>query len=324
VAEFTLRPYAGGDEAEIVDCWNRSAPADPITARRFVARVLLDPNFEEDGLIVARDGSGRVVGFVHAVVRHQTLGRQADPDDGWICALMVDPEARGRGLGHELLRRGEDYIRSQGRRRASMSPYAPNYHYPGVEVSTYPEGCRLFETAGYRVTNAPVAMDRSLVDFTLPADVIAVRAGLEREGWRFGPVDDAHVVRLLRFCAAQFSQDWTRALRDALAAGLEPNRLWIATRAGQVYGFAMFGGYDGIGERFGPFGVDADLRGIGLGKVLLYEVLREMKATGLHGAWFLWTGEERPAGHLYRRAGFAVTRRFHVYQRTLTGSAPTA
>lgn len=310
--------YGGGDEAALVECWNRSAPNDPITLARFVTKVLLDANFDEEGLILARGADGRVLGFAHAVVRRQAMGSQTDPDDGWISALMVAPEARHRGAGRELLARSEAFVRSRGRSRVAMSPYAPNYHYPGVEVATYPDGVRLFEGAGYEVMNTPVAMDAPLVDFAIPADVAAVRNSLEAQGWRIAPVEPAYYVRVLRFCGRQFSQDWTRALRDALTAGLDPRRLWIAEKSGEVYAFAMFGGYDGVGERFGPFGVDETLRGLGLGKVLLYAVMQEMKASGLHNAWFLWTGEERPAGHLYKRAGFSVTRRFKVFRKSLT------
>jgi ribosomal protein S18 acetylase RimI-like enzyme len=63
--------------------------------------------------------------------------------------------------------------------------------------------------------------------------------------------------------------------------------------------------------------VDDALRGTGLGKVLLYLTLEAMAARGFHDAWFLWTGEATPAGHLYHRAGFTVTRTFDTYGKTL-------
>ncbi len=65
------------------------------------------------------------------------------------------------------------------------------------------------------------------------------------------------------------------------------------------------------------FFVKPSLRGAGLGKILLYETLDLMRQRGSHGAWFLWTGEESPAGKLYRRAGFTITRRFNVMKKTL-------
>jgi GNAT superfamily N-acetyltransferase len=67
-----------------------------------------------------------------------------------------------------------------------------------------------------------------------------------------------------------------------------------------------------VAERFGPFGVDPNLRRIGLGKVLLYRCLDQMRSRGLHNAWFLWTGLDEPAGHLYARVGFHVSRQFAV------------
>jgi hypothetical protein len=37
-----------------------------------------------------------------------------------------------------------------------------------------------------------------------------------------------------------------------------------------------------------------------------------MRSQGLHNAWFLWTGIEDPAGRLYTRVGFHVSREFAV------------
>jgi GNAT superfamily N-acetyltransferase len=81
----------------------------------------------------------------------------------------------------------------------------------------------------------------------------------------------------------------------------------------------MHGTFDSVDERFGPFGVLEEMRGTGLGKVLLHLVLERMRARRAHSAWFLWTGEQSPAGHLYRRSGFTTTRVFRVMRREATG-----
>ena len=57
-------------------------------------------------------------------------------------------------------------------------------------------------------------------------------------------------------------------------------------------------------------------RGTGLGAVLLDAAMTRMRAEGLRASWFLWTGETGPAARLYGRAGYRVTRRFHVMRRT--------
>jgi hypothetical protein len=43
----------------------------------------------------------------------------------------------------------------------------------------------------------------------------------------------------------------------------------------------------------------------------------ESEQEGIHNLWFLWTGETSPAGQLYLKAGFTVTRKFHVMRREL-------
>ncbi|HHY10340.1 MAG TPA: GNAT family N-acetyltransferase, partial [Firmicutes bacterium] len=100
-----------------------------------------------------------------------------------------------------------------------------------------------------------------------------------------------------------------------------PSRMaWIFVardEMGRIVGFCLHGAYEGIPERFGPFGVGPDQRGQGLGKILLNICLAAMRAQGLHGAWFLWTGETSPAGYLYTATGFEITRQFHVCQKEL-------
>ena len=79
----------------------------------------------------------------------------------------------------------------------------------------------------------------------------------------------------------------------------------------------MYGGYEGIRERFGPFGVDDSEQGKGLGKILLHEALHSMKQRTIQGAWFLWTSEKSSAGHLYLKNGFKTYRTFHVMVKEL-------
>ena len=70
----------------------------------------------------------------------------------------------------------------------------------------------------------------------------------------------------------------------------------------------------------GPFGVAESERGRGIGAVLLFRTLEIMRRKGHHNAWFLWTGLEEPAGYLYTRVGFHVSRQFAVMRAS--ASAP--
>lgn len=306
------RPYAGGDETALVACWARGCPRDQVSLGRFVRTTLLDDNFDEEGLIEARDNQDNVVGFVHAVADAESAG-----GDGWIPVLVVDPGYRRQGIGRQLLRRAERYLEARGCARVLVSPYAPGYYYPGVPVGRYPGSTELFEHCGYNKFATAVAMDRSLVDYQVPEEVAKEKWRLEADGWCFGPPSVQWYTRLLKMCGS-LSDDWARIVRDALRHGASPEQIQVATHGEEIAGFAMFGTYAGCADRFGPFGVVPERRRLGLGNIILHETLREMAAQSLHCAWFLWTDEDDAAGRLYKRAGFEVTRRFALYGRALS------
>jgi mycothiol synthase len=315
---FDIRDYRGGDEAAIVRAWNRSLPQDPISPEVFRARVLLDPSFRPEDARVAWQGD-ELIGFALAVARRLPLaGSELESEQGWITVFFVTPEQRNRGIGCALLESAEKRLAGLGRARVDFSSYAPNYFLPGVDPVAYPEGLALLEKRGYRVLYSPVAMDRSIVGYSYPDQVAMLELEREQEGYRFEPLSDPFVAETIRFAADRFNADWGRALREALLKGIPLNRVLICLApGGGVVGFCLFGGYDGLSDRFGPFGVDESQRGKGLGKVLLHRCMHAMRQEGIHNLWFLWTGETSPAGQLYLKAGFTVTRKFHVMRREL-------
>src|SRR5690348_5524537 len=101
--DVRIREYQPGDEAAVVALWNRCLPADTISKDLFIARVLLDVNFDPGGFLVA-EHDGQTIGFLMAMTRRTPMqGLDNDPDDGWITVFFVDPSHRRRGVGRLLL-----------------------------------------------------------------------------------------------------------------------------------------------------------------------------------------------------------------------------
>ncbi|WP_244409598.1 GNAT family N-acetyltransferase [Streptomyces albofaciens] len=314
--QVRVRTFAPGDGAPLVSAWARSVPYDPVTRERFRRHVLLDPNFDPAGLRVAvRDGE--VVGAAYGVRRRVPVGgSDLEPEQGWIPFFFVDPAVRRAGLGRRLLTGVLGWLAGHGRTRVDFASYTPHYFLPGLDRDAYPEAARLLTDLGFTPRLEAVAMDRGLVGHRMPEAVRQRADALAAGGYRFGTPRDDDLVGLLRLAEDEFGPDWPRTIRHALDTGAPPDRIVTAhDPAGRVVGWAMHGAYEGLTERFGPFGVRADQRGTGLGKVLLHLALERMRAAGAHTAWFLWTGEHSPAGQLYRAAGFATTRRFQVLRR---------
>lgn len=312
-----LRVYRSGDELAFVNAWNLAMPGDGIRESTLVNRVLTDANFDPEGMILAEE-AGQIVGGILAIVRKTPMsGTDIEPDNGWITSFFVDPDYRRRGIGTKLFQAADAFFRARGKKSIYFASYAPNYFVPGIDRAQYPQGCALLEAQGFNKLYQCVAMDKNLVGFEVPSDVLAVETARREEGYVIENLTLPYIFPVIAFNEREFDPDWTRAIRDALKSGVPMSNILIARRGDEVHGFCIYGGYDGVGERFGPFGVAESLRGTGLGKVLLYRCLEQMRRDGLHGAWFLWTGEKEPAGHLYFRAGFSITRRFDVMVKKL-------
>ncbi|MBS4207912.1 GNAT family N-acetyltransferase [Bacillus sp. FJAT-50079] len=314
---ITYRYYQSGDEQQIVDLWNRSLWKDPITSKRFRNLVLLDANFDPKGLRLAFSEE-RLVGCFYAVRRLlPMMGADLEPDNGWIPFFFVDETYQGDGIGGKLLQEAIDFLKINGRKYVFFASYAPNYIMPGIDEEAYPEAYQFLLSQGFDKLYSPIAMDRNLVTFKLADEIKDLIKQREIEGYSFTLAEDKDLYDVIQFANHTFNPDWGRAIREGVLQGLPLERILVAREKENVVGFCIYGGYEGVPDRFGPFGVDPNQQGKGLGKILLNLCLQQMKAESLHGAWFLWTGEKTSAGYLYKKTGFEITRSFHVMKKEL-------
>jgi mycothiol synthase len=294
---------------------NRALTADPISRSLFVRKILLDQNVEAAGTPVAVMDD-RVIGFGLGIVRRVPLeDAPSDAGRGYITLLGVAQEEQGRGVGTALLTHLETFLRERGATTALLSPYAPNYFFPGVDVDAYAAGLDFFLKRGYTETYSPIAMDASLLRLKTPGWVEEKEATLRRAGVTIEPYRAERIPALQAFLRQEFVGDWQRFAREAILRieqGDPVTRVWLAVENEGIIGFSHY-----EGERFGPIGVAQSQRGRGIGQVLLYRTLHAMRAQGLHTAFFLWS-DDRTADRLYREAGFVETRRWALLKKELT------
>lgn len=314
---YTYRHYESGDEKKIIKLWNESLWKDPITPKRFRNLVLLDANFDPKGMRLAFEND-KLIGCVYAVRRLLPMfDTDLEPDNGWIPFFFVDEEYRKSGVGAQLMKEASNFLKENGRKQLFFASYAPNYIMPGIDEEAYPEAYQFLRAEGFSKLYSPVAMDRNIVDFKIPENVKELIKQRENEGYSFSLAEDKDLYEVIQFANLKFNPDWGRAIREGVLQGLPMEHILVARNGGNVVGFCIFGGYEGVPDRFGPFGVDPEEQGKGLGKILLNLCLEQMKAQSLHGAWFLWTGEKSAAGHLYKKTGFEITRTFHVMKKNI-------
>jgi GNAT superfamily N-acetyltransferase len=321
-AAADFRRYRPGDGPRIADAWTRAMPSDGITAARLRNLVLLDRNFDPHGLIIA-ESDDRIVGAAYGVRRLVAeQGADLDSSRGWILFFFVDPAARGRGIGRELLTRVMGWLSENGASKAVFSSYTPNYVLPGLDQDRYPAAAALLESLGFSTIEKADAMSLSLRGYA-PPDAERDRAdALRAQGWYLGSLRDDDIVPLIAVAGDAFNPDWARAIREGILGGLPLERLIVAKDpSGSVIGWAMHGTYEGVIDRFGPFGVLPQSRGTGLGRLLLHLTLERMVAVGAQTAWFLWADEGSAASNLYQKTGFEITRTFSILSAPIAGGA---
>ena len=322
--KIKIRSYEIGEEAKIVSLWNRCLVKDPINLEVFERKVLLDPNFEAEGFLLAED-EGRLLGFSYNIFREYPLLRgevEQDKDRGWIVAFGLVPEAHHRDVSDSLIQASLEYHKSKGKKVVLYSPYIPNYFFPGIDADSYPrEYDALIRNGFTEVKEAEaLAMDASLwPDFEHPSDIVEREERLRHEGIEVKVLTTEYLYPLMKFLKEYFQGDWYRHALELLLHNRK-KQLFIAVKRREVVGYCQFWDGEGYewympGSHFGPLGVREDVRGKGIGTVLLHRCLEAMKENGIHTAFLLWTGKE--ARRLYERFGFKVTRVFRIMKREL-------
>ena len=307
-----IRPMQPADLGGVLRVLGEAMHADAISETRFTRQVLLDANFRSAGAPVAvRDG--QVIGFCLAIARQTPLeNAPSDVDRGYITLLGVAPAHQRSGVGTKLLSAAEDYLRGQGKSVAMMSPYAPGYFIPGVDVNAYAGALEFLKKRGYVEVYRPLAMQTSLWDLAVPTWVIERRAKLAEAGVAIETFRPELTLPLLEFARREFPGDWVRVVRETagrIIGGDSPSRLIAAVDRGQVVGFSHC-----ENERFGPIGVAQSQRGRGVGQVLMYATLSAQRDAGFRAAWFLWS-DDKTAERIYNAAGFKETRRFALMKK---------
>jgi ribosomal protein S18 acetylase RimI-like enzyme len=128
------RTFRNDDPPGLTAIWNAAGlgrgAATPISPGLFDRDILAKPYFDPPGLIVAEDNE-TPIGFAHAGFGPNEDETEIDTRAGVLCAVLVRPEYRRRGIGSELLRRAEQYLREEGATQltAGCAPPANPFYF---------------------------------------------------------------------------------------------------------------------------------------------------------------------------------------------------
>ncbi len=115
-SEISYRPFRNADPPGILRLWNQCelgrGAARAQSTDLFETINYAQPYFDPQGLILALHDR-EPVGFIHAGFGFNAERTAIDPSVGLLCAVMVRPDYRRRGIGRALVRLAEQYLRDR-------------------------------------------------------------------------------------------------------------------------------------------------------------------------------------------------------------------
>ncbi len=283
----------------IAQLWRSAAKFDPCSLE-----VLAEKAFEDDGVRPAyRMGFAKedtLAGFAIGAVRS---------DQGFVKLIAVAPAFQRRGLGVQLLQEIESTCRSDGAIRMRVAESAPNYLTPGIDARNVAT-IALFNASGYSQIGEAVnqSVDLSARDWNSSTDETELAREHAIQIDRANPED---VASIDAFLDLQWPS-WKSEVHSALAN--RPPTIHVAKHRGRIIAFAAHDANNKGTSWFGPMGTSPDFGSKGIGRMLLYRCLADMKAQGHQTATIPWVG---PLGFYEKHADAMTSRNFIRMEKLL-------
>jgi ribosomal protein S18 acetylase RimI-like enzyme len=169
------RTFRNTDPPGLVEVWNAAFTGRGAVRLQGCSWLELflfsKPYFDPESLIIAQ-ADQQIVGFAWAGFGPNASQSALDSGSGVVCLLGIAPSYRRQGIGSELLRRAEMYLRSHGSNKLFAGPMYPLNPYtfslyggsnsPGF-LDSDPLAYPFFTHHGYVVESSCLVLQRSLL-----------------------------------------------------------------------------------------------------------------------------------------------------------------
>jgi ribosomal protein S18 acetylase RimI-like enzyme len=311
------RSFRNTDPPGIVEIWNESFTARGGAKLRHASvlerHVMAKPYFDPDGLIVAEDNN-TVVGFAHAGFGPNQRETVLAKSNGVLYTLAVRKTFRHKGVGTELLKRAEAYLKERGAQTlhaGMLRPLTPYYFglYGGADLPGFlasdPEAAPFLEGRGYKPWDTCLVFQRHLDQPINIAD------------GRFANLRRRFDVRILpRIALGTWWQECVLGLVEPVEFRLEEKvsgKPVARATAWEMEAFSCTWNQPAVGIL--DVGVRDDLRRQGLGKFLLAQLLRYLQDQYFGICEVQSLEQNQVAAGLFRSVGFEQVDIGRIYKK---------
>lgn len=314
---------------EVVKIWNEDVAATtiaaPLTKEEFHKKFMENPNYDNDGMLLAIE-DGKVVGFGVAIYYKNEENKAKTP--GYIPCIAVTKSFQRRGIGTAILKELEAYLKEQGKtyvRNFFASPinfawYIPGYDrhihggMPAIEINS--PFYFLLVNNGYIVNGEQDGYHLDLGPYELPEKVKKTIEIREQEGYTITFYDKDKHHGFEELFEALKTPGWYQSTLYNLKRE-NPYPMLIVQKDGEILGWtgSVYTESTGRGHLDGV-GVHPKTQGLGLGKAMFSYLCYQSKVNGAK-YMTLFTGSENPARNIYMYAGFRLAKSFAILRKEL-------
>ena len=271
-------------------------------SRELLAEKLFERRRPEEfswDVYIAQHGS-RLVGFLQSATRPAM-------NKAWVGLFAVDEALRRQGIASALLNHARA-VWPVGTTEVEALAIPGNYLLPGLDPR-YTEALCFLERCGFERFKDCVNL---IADLSHAFETTAEQRRLAAAGIEVRRARAADEPLLDAYFEEQFGADWR--FEASLAMRNDPPALHLALQDGRIIAFSAHSTQNREWGFFGPMGTAPAARGHGLGRVLLWHCLNDMRDAGHRTSVIPWVG---PIAFYQQWAGCRVERVFWRYHLTL-------
>lgn len=297
-----IRAFENSDFPQVLQLLNESCEFDNFTSELLHEKLYQDPFWNPKTTLVAVKEE-KITAFMQGVTRYirGTIY-------GFIKLMAVDAKHRRKGIGKELFFKLENYFIDLGVEIFRIYDVPLNYFMPGIDPRYTPAICFAQKMGFNHIGDAiNMTVDLTASDWDTSTQIEA----LKKDNIEISRATPADKDELFNFISEEWLL-WQNELEMAYKSN--PISLHIAKLNGKIKAFSAFNGNNVGTGWFGPMGTHKDLRGKGMGSILLYRCLADMKKTGLKESTIPWVA---PIGFYSHYANASISRVFWRFEKKL-------
>lgn len=263
--------------------------------------------------------------------------RNTETGDCYVTFVLVDKKYRRKGIGKMLLEALEQRLREKtgqahfAKKQQKLQitffnpctltwliPGTPAHDHPnapGVDITS--DAFLFFKAMGYSPYVYQNSFYLPLAEYVEPSSIVEKKEALLQQGISLEYYDSSKHHGLAELCDDLGNPVWKEELLANDALGKNGCPLMAAIRDNTIVGFTGPLRIQESGRGyFAGIGVHSGCRGLGLGNVLFHTLCASLKDMGAE-FMTLFTGEENPAGEIYKKAGFKIVKHWADMERIL-------